>query len=174
LQVPNLQIVDVSLEDLQALKDFSRQSFYASFGDLNLPENMQLYDVQHFADEQLRSELKNPDSRFFFAKLDKDIVGYVKTNQAGAQTVLPNDGGMELERIYVDRQLKSRGIGKALLEKTVMLARKAAMKYIWLGVWEHNHQAIRFYERNGFLTFSQHIFKLGQDEQTDLLMKRAL
>ena len=101
-------------------------------------------------------------------------MGYIKTNQAGAQTVLPNEGGIEIERIYVDPQLKTRGIGKALLENTVMLARKAGMLYIWLGVWENNHQAIRFYEKNGFLTYSQHIFKLGYDLQTDLLMKRLL
>ena len=162
------------MENLESLKEFSRETFYASFGDRNSPENMLLYDVHHFADEQLRSELLNPYSRFFFAKLGEDIVGYMKINQADAQTVLPNDGGMELERIYVGQQLKGRGIGKALLEKTVRLAKKAGAMYIWLGVWEHNTQAISFYERNGFLTCSQHNFRLGNDEQTDLLMKRIL
>jgi diamine N-acetyltransferase len=174
LSIPDLQIVEVSLEDLQPLKQISRRTFYASFGELNSPENMQLYDVQHFSDEQLGSELQNPLSRFYFAKLGEEILGYIKLNQANAQTVLPNDGGMEIERIYVDQPQKSRGIGKAFLEMTLMLARNSGAAYIWLGVWEHNTRAIRFYEKNGFRTYSRHIFKLGNDEQMDLLMKQML
>ena len=48
------------------------------------------------------------------------------------------------------------------------------MKYIWLGVWEENPRATRFYQKNGFVAFGKHIFKLGDDEQTDILMKRPL
>jgi ribosomal protein S18 acetylase RimI-like enzyme len=41
----------------------------------------------------------------------------------------------------------------------------------WLGVWEDNHRAIRFYEKNGFEKFDSHPFILGESKQTDLLMK---
>jgi ribosomal protein S18 acetylase RimI-like enzyme len=43
--------------------------------------------------------------------------------------------------------------------------------YIWLCVWEENHNAIQFYAKNGFVTFDKHIFVLGDEAQTDLLMK---
>ncbi|MEM9391391.1 MAG: GNAT family N-acetyltransferase, partial [Bacteroidota bacterium] len=46
--------------------------------------------------------------------------------------------------------------------------------YIWLGVWEYNTDAIRFYERLGFTPFGQHSFILGSDHQTDILMKKPL
>lgn len=167
-------IVEAGLEDLQQLKLFSRQTFYASFGDQNTPENMQLYDEQHFSDDQIRSEILNPDSQFLFAKLGEEILGYVKINLGSAQTVLPNEAGMEIERIYVDLQVKGQGIGKSLIQKTITLAKKAGAKYIWLGVWEHNTDAIRFYEKNGFRRYSQHVFYLGNDPQTDLLMKLSL
>ena len=174
MPIPDFHIVGVGLEDLQVLKSLSRRTFHATFGHLNSPENMQLFDVLHFTDERLRSELLNPDSTFFFAKLGDDVLGYLKINQNNAQTILPNEAGIEIERIYVDQALKGRGIGKAFIEKTVSLAKKAGAKYIWLGVWEHNTTAIRFYEKNGFLIYDRHIFKLGNDEQTDLLMKRML
>ncbi|MEN9961197.1 MAG: Protease synthase and sporulation negative regulatory protein 1, partial [Bacteroidota bacterium] len=38
-------------------------------------------------------------------------------------------------------------------------------------VWEKNSRAIRFYEKQGFVAFDQHIFQLGEDAQTDILMK---
>ena len=129
--IPGIQIVEVRLEDLQKLKQLARRSFHASFADVNTPENMQLYDDHHFADEQIRSELLNPDSRFFFAQLGEENLGYIKINQGSA-------------------------------------------KYIWLGVWEHNINALRFYNKNGFLLYSRHIFKLGDDLQTNLLMKLML
>lgn len=161
----------MKLEDLSKLKYLSRRTFYATFAGVNTQENMQLYDDQHFSDEQLRSEIENPDSRFFFAMFGAEAQGYIKINKGIAQTVLPNDGGMEIERIYVDQSLKGKGIGKLLLEKTILIAKVSGTEYIWLGVWEHNESAIRFYEKNGFREYGQHIFQLGNDNQTDILMK---
>ena len=132
---------------------------------------MQLYDDRHFADEQLRSEIENPDSRFFFAMDGGEAQGYIKINKGIAQTVLPNDGGIEIERIYVNQFLKGKGVGKLFLERTVLIAKESKAEYIWLGVWEHNVSAIRFYEKNGFREYGQHIFQLGNDNQTDILMK---
>jgi ribosomal protein S18 acetylase RimI-like enzyme len=45
---------------------------------------------------------------------------------------------------------------------------------MWLGVWEENPRAIRFYQKQGFVEFDQHIFQLGEDAQTDILMKLNL
>lgn len=162
------------LEDLDKLKHLSRRTFYSTFADLNTPENMQLYSELHFSDGQLRSEIVNPDSKFFLAFYEGEAQGYIKINRGMAQTVLPNDRGYEIERIYVDQLLKGRGIGKLFLEKTIQLAKESGADYIWLGVWEHNTSAIRFYERNGFLAYSQHFFQLGDDVQTDILMKLSL
>ena len=48
------------------------------------------------------------------------------------------------------------------------------MEYLWLGVWEKNEKAIRFYEKNNFKIFSSHEFKMGDEIQTDFLMKLNL
>jgi ribosomal protein S18 acetylase RimI-like enzyme len=65
-------------------------------------------------------------------------------------------------------------IGKALLEQAIDYARQKNADYIWLGVWEKNERAIHFYQKHGFVEFGKHIFKLGLDEQQDLMMKLAL
>ena len=79
-----------------------------------------------------------------------------------------------IERIYVDREFQGRKIGQLLLSKAIDIAKKKHLKQVWLGVWEHNPKAIQFYERNGFQKFDKHIFKLGDDEQTDILMRLIL
>jgi ribosomal protein S18 acetylase RimI-like enzyme len=53
----------------------------------------------------------------------------------------------------------------------MQVAKDINATHVWLGVWEKNPKAIRFYKKNGFVEFDKHIFKLGTDEQTDIMMK---
>ena len=169
-----IQIVEVVLADLFRLQEISKRTFYDSFAALNTAENMKIHLDNHFTQEKLTAEILNRDSSFFFAVYERNPVGYLKINQGSAQTVLPNDQAIEIERIYVDQSFKGSGIGKKFISKAEELANASRAKYIWLGVWEHNEPAIRFYEKNGFVKFGHHIFKLGDDEQTDLLLKKTL
>jgi diamine N-acetyltransferase len=174
LGIQQIQIVEVVLADLPFLQEISRRTFYDSFAALNKAENMKFHLDNHFTQEKLTAEILNRDSKFFFAIHDRKPVGYLKINRGGAQTVLPNDQAVEIERIYVDRLSKGNGIGKTFISKAVELANQSRAKYLWLGVWELNEPAIRFYEKNGFEIFSKHIFELGDDKQTDLLMRKTL
>lgn len=101
-------------------------------------------------------------------------LGYMKINFGASQSDLQDFEALELERIYVDSNQLGKGIGQLLLDKAIEIARKAGLIYIWLGVWEHNLNARRFYAKNGFVQFDQHIFTLGNDDQTDLLLKKIL
>jgi ribosomal protein S18 acetylase RimI-like enzyme len=174
LIIPEIEITEVLPEDLLTLQEISRQTFQQSFAAMNTEENMKYFLEHHYSEGKLLSEILNPDSRFFFAKNKNRVIGYLKINRNSAQTVLPNDDGLEIERIYIDETLKGFGMGGLLIAKAIDSAKKIKASYIWLGVWEHNKRAIRFYEKNGFIPYSSHIFKLGDDEQTDLLLKMTL
>jgi ribosomal protein S18 acetylase RimI-like enzyme len=174
LHIREIQIVEVALEDLPLLQDISKRTFYDSFAAMNTAENMKFHLDNHFTSEKLAAEILNRNSKFFFAIQNGTPVGYLKINQGSAQTVLPNDQAVEIERIYVDQLFKSTGIGKTFISKAEELAKNSRAKYMWLGVWENNEPAIRFYEKNGFVKYSKHIFKLGDDDQTDLLLKKPL
>jgi diamine N-acetyltransferase len=174
LGIHEIQIVEISLRDLPALQEISKRTFYDAFAAVNTPENMSFHLSHYFTEEKLTNEILDPSSKFFFALHSGVPVGYLKVNMSSSQTVLPNNGGFEIERIYVDQAFKGGGIGKLFIDKSIDLAVAAGAKFVWLGVWEHNSAAIHFYEKNGFKKYSQHIFKLGDDDQTDLLMCRAL
>jgi ribosomal protein S18 acetylase RimI-like enzyme len=45
---------------------------------------------------------------------------------------------------------------------------------MWLGVWEHNPRAIAFYHKHGFVDVGDHVFLLGEDPQTDIIMELDL
>ena len=164
----------VETKELDALVQFSRQTFYEFFAHLNDPLHFEAYTAVHFAPEKMLGELTNPDSAFYFALVGDEIAGYIKLNENDAQIEFKEDKGLELERIYVSGQHHGKNIGKLLLQFAIQTAIDKQKDFIWLGVWEHNLNAIGFYRHHGFDVCGSHDFILGDDRQTDLLMKRCL
>ena len=167
----DIVIKSVQLDEVELLKNVARTAFAQTFTDHNQPENVEKYLDESFTIEKLSEELNNKNSQFFFALVDNEPVGYLKVNIGAAQTELKDDGGMELQRIYVLQDYHGKSVGQALFEKAKSLAIEGNYPYLWLGVWEENHRALNFYRKNGFVPFDKHIFKMGDEEQTDWMMK---
>jgi diamine N-acetyltransferase len=172
--MPNIIIRKAAVNDINDLLLLARRTFYESFAEVNTPEDMQDYLNKSFSEEKLSNELANPDSEFYLAFYEESLVGYLKINFRSAQTELKDVSAMEVERIYVKKESQGKEIGKVLFDRAVQRAREENYSYIWLGVWERNEKAIHFYQRQGFVEFDRHIFQLGADKQTDLLMKRPV
>ncbi len=166
-----MKIKKVTIQDIESLKEISKLTFIETYSSKNSHENMAKYLENEFSIEKITTDLTNPNIEFYFAILNKKIVGYLKINFGEAQTEIKDENTLEIERIYVLKEFHRKRIGQALYEKTIELAIKKNMEYIWLGVWEQNHKAIRFYEKNNFIAFDKHVFMLGNDKQTDIMMK---
>ena len=167
----NIEIKKASLSDLEVLQIISIQTFSETFAEVNTPENIENYNRESFNLEKLTSEITNPNSQFFIAYSDSEPIGYLKINFGDAQTEILNDHALEIHRIYVLQAFHGKKVGQLLLDKAIDVAQQSTADYIWLGVWEENHRALQFYTKNGFITFDTHIFILGEEKQTDLLMK---
>ncbi|MFY9151850.1 MAG: GNAT family N-acetyltransferase [Prolixibacteraceae bacterium] len=166
-----IELKRVTIADLQDLQLISRQTFQETFAAVNTKENLEKYLTDSFNDQKMTAEIENPDSEFYFALLNNQAVGYLKVNFGESQTDLNDEKAMELERIYVLKEFHGKKVGQVLFEKALQIAKQHDLEYIWLGVWEHNHKAKKFYQKNGFTEFDKHLFILGNDRQTDLLMK---
>lgn len=169
-----IDIIKVSDKYVERLQAISIQTFHETFAAVNTEENMTAYMEKNFSIEKLTAELNNPDAAFYFAIEDGAVIGYLKLNTGSSQTELQNNRALEIERIYVSQAFHGKKVGQLLYEKAVEIAKEAAVEYVWLGVWEENARAIRFYEKNGFVAFDKHLFKLGDDVQTDIMMKLNL
>ena len=163
-----------TLQDLESLRKISIETFYQTFADSNTAENMQAYLQSAYNEEKLYRELSNPNSSFFFVCVDERVAGYLKLNEFDAQTDINDSDSLELERIYILKEFQGAGLGKDLLDYTISIASEHGKKYIWLGVWEHNERAKRFYEKNGFYRIGAHSFVVGDDVQTDYVMRKDL
>lgn len=170
----NIRIRKVTLTDIKELQEIGRQTFFETFSAGNTKENMKKYLDEGFSVEKLTAELNDPNAEFYFATLDNKVIGYLKLNFGHSQTELQDDKAVEIERIYVSKEFHGKKVGQLLYEKAMQIAHEKNADYVWLGVWEENPRAIAFYKKNGFVEFDKHIFKLGDDEQTDIMMKMQL
>lgn len=174
MQQFNYQLCKVSLSDSNALLKIARNTFVTYFKEFNSEQNLSQYVNKAFTTDKLTAEIANPNSAFYFAKLNNEIVGYLKVNFAEAQTELNDATSLEIERIYVIENFIGKQVGHFLFEKALKIANKNKLNYIWLGVWEQNYRAIRFYEKQNFVTFDKHVFQMGNEMQIDYLMKLIL
>ena len=169
-----MQIRKLDITDLENLQKISITTFRETFEEVNSEEDMQKYLDENLSLERLKSELENLDSEFYFIENENKNLGYLKLNFGNAQTEKVEENHFEIERIYVLKAFLGQKIGQILFDKAIEIGREKNLEYVWLGVWEENHRAIKFYEKNGFEIFGKHDFVLGEDVQTDLLMKMKI
>ncbi len=167
-------IKKIKLSHIEELRTIAIKTFQETFSVDNTEDNMSAYLEHAFSVERLSAELKDHNAEFYFAYYGDRVIGYLKINYGQSQKELKDERAIQIERIYVLQQFHGKKIGQLLLEKVIQIARERNTDYGWLGVWEENERAIQFYNRNGFVAFDKHIFKLGEDEQTDIMMKLAL
>lgn len=169
-----MKIQKVNIQDIEKLREIGVHTFYETFSSKNSEENMKEYLENEYSKERLKAELTDPNAEFYFAELDRKTIGYLKINIGDSQTEIKDNEALEIERIFVLKEFQGKKIGQKLFDKAIELAKEKKKKYIWLGVWDQNHRAINFYKKNGLNEFDKHIFMLGNDKQTDIMMKLNL
>jgi ribosomal protein S18 acetylase RimI-like enzyme len=169
-----ISLEKISVSDVEWLQEISKQTFIETFAAVNTEANMTKYLEESLSIPTLTDELMTAGSEFYFAKIEDKIVGYLKLNFGNAQTESMGDNSIEIERIYVLNAFLGQGIGQFMLDQAIEIAHQKQLKFLWLGVWEENHRALNFYKKNGLVEFDKHNFILGNDVQTDVLMKIML
>lgn len=170
----NISIRHCTIDDVDALKELATQAFCETFAPLNTPENMDAYLKEAYTIPQLRRELADSNQVFYFAYADGTLAGYLKVNEAPSQAEFNDPKSLEVERIYVLKAFYGTGVGQFLMDKAIETARERGKEYLFLGVWEFNPRARRFYEKNGFYRIGAHTFVMGDDPQIDFLLRKDL
>jgi len=167
-------MVDIRIanrKDIPSLVGMAKTSFLEAFTAQNKPENVNAYLEEAFTEEQFLEEMEEPSTTFYIAEVEGKLVAYSKLNLIPAQTDVHDPESLEMARLYVLEEFHGLGIGSILMEFAIRFAKQNGKKYLWLGVWEKNQKALRFYENKGFRRFGQHPFPFGDEVQTDYLMR---
>jgi GNAT superfamily N-acetyltransferase len=171
-----IRIRQATPDDAKLLTELSYTTFWDAFAHhpKNAPDDLAHYMRQAFNIEQISAELAEPASIFLIAELDGKPAGYAKLIVNSIEDGISAERPIELSRLYSHQEYLGKGVGQNLMDECFDYARTQEHDIMWLGVWEYNPRAQRFYEKNGFRVVGNHTFLLGSDPQTDLLMQKEL
>lgn len=158
--------------DIEQLCQIGVKTFVETYGDQNTPENLQNYLEEKFNKKQISDEIQTDETVFLLVELNCETIGYAKMRVNLVEN--PDPRSLEIERIYIEKVFHGQKFGAILMQKCIDVSREKGYQSLWLGVWEYNPKAINFYEKWGFKIFGTHIFQLGDEAQTDYLMKKEL
>lgn len=162
--------------DAAPLAALAERTFRDTFAAVNTVDDIEAYVRAAFALDRVRGELADGANTFLLAFTD-DVArpnGYAKLRTGTTEPSVTGPRPVELQRLYVDQSALGHGVGAALMRACLAAAGAAGHRTLWLGVWERNARAIAFYDRWGFATVGHHVFRLGSDDQTDLVMARPV
>ena len=167
--------------DAETLADLGARTFDETFAATNDPDRLARYLATAFTPERLAAELADPVAAFWIAVEDGGrgpgdgrAVGYAKLASGEVPACVGGPRPIELVRLYVERSVLGGGVGAALIAACLEHAREAGFATIWLGVWEHNLRARRFYDKWGFRVVGAKPFYFADELQEDLVMERPV
>lgn len=160
------------MNDGDLIAKMSRETFYDTFVEQNTKEDMDKFMNEQFTYEKLVAEVGAPHNIFLIAEHEGKPAGYARLREN------PDDissvQSLEIARIYALKSMIGKGVGQALMSNILEIGKQMDKKFLWLGVWEKNLRAIEFYKKWGFQKFGQHDFVLGNDVQTDWMMRKEI
>lgn len=170
----NLSIRKAEISDLKIICALGITTFYEAYFEQDDPRDLANYVLESFSLEQIEKELRDENSTFFIAEANGRVVGYAKLRENSEVDCLKTGEAIELQRIYILERARGKGIGDALMKRCFDGARAKGYKAIWLGVWERNLAAQRFYEKLGFVKAGELRFLYGEKMETNFVLKLDL
>ncbi|EPB89420.1 hypothetical protein HMPREF1544_03789 [Mucor circinelloides 1006PhL] len=167
-----IQITKIDASYAQVFADLGRRLFKETFSSDTTPENMATYLDESFHIKIQEKELNDPNYYTFMAFDDnKTPVGFAQMrHNETVYEFIGDPEAIELRRIYVDKNCAGKGIGSKLMTACLAKAKELNKKTVWLGVWEFNTTAVKFYSSKGFYKVGTHVFKTGDQVDEDNVM----
>ncbi len=73
-------------KDVKVPRELLIKTYFKTFAVMNTAENMEAYLDQAFNIDKFRAELADADSSFYFLYSGEELAGYLKLNEASAQS----------------------------------------------------------------------------------------
>lgn len=169
-----VEIKTARIEDIPAMRHVAISSYRDTFSDSNSPENMEAFLKDAYALEKLVEEFNVPTSKILLAWEGLQQVGFVRLRENNEVEAQLGNNTLELQRLYVLTTAQGKSVGRKLMEAAITYATNKKYDWLWLGVWEGNFKAQKFYQQWGFEKFSEHTFLMGDDPQIDWLLRKKL
>ena len=158
--------------DAQVLSQIAEKTFVEAFGHLYPPEDLQAFLRESYDADRQRVILETPGYAVWLLEHEGEVVGHAAAGPCGLPNpgVQPGDG--ELKRLYLLRAFQNGGWGGRLFQTVMDWLLADGPRTLWIGVWENNLGAQRFYARHGFEKVGEHTFPVGRVVDREFTLRR--
>ena len=158
--------------DALALSVLAEKTFRDAFAASNTTENMQLHCAANYGHALQLAEVRDSSLETWIVESDSKLAAYVQLRLEATSRMISGERPVEIQRFYVDASHHGAGLAHQLMAHVLARAKAAGSAALWLGVWERNARALAFYRKWRFEVVGKHIFRVGDDPQRDLIMRR--
>lgn len=131
------------------LGEIARRAYFDHFKYL-WEDDGEEYVARSFNNDVLTTELESPDNIYFAARFDGEPAGFLKLRPRNTLPMFGDTDAFEIERIYLAKEFKGKGIGKRMMITAIGVAEEMGKQIVWLKVMESNKGTVNFYESFGF------------------------
>jgi ribosomal protein S18 acetylase RimI-like enzyme len=161
-------------DDALELSVLAERTFRTAFAESNTAANMQLHCATTYGQALQLAEIRESSRETWVAEADKRLLAYVQLRLGAVSPMISGERPVEIQRFYVDASHHGTGLAHQLIAHVLARAEAAGSSALWLGVWERNPRALAFYRKWGFDVVGEQTFKVGDDPQRDLVMRRDM
>ena len=165
-----LRLVDARVADADALSAAGQRLFTQAYGPHSEPDDLAVHVDRYFGPDSVAAELQEPDVTYTMAFDDDAIAGFIKLRRGPSPEAIPAADAVEVQQLYVDAERQRKGVGRALMNRAVAVAREEGRTGLWLSVWQDADWATAFYRAYGFRAVGTADFWLGTTRYIDFLM----
>jgi ribosomal protein S18 acetylase RimI-like enzyme len=169
-----LTIRNADLADVNLISTLAITTCYEAYFELDPSHDLANYCINFYSPTIIENELNDEKSTHIIAEINGKAVGFAKLREGKKIECLQDKNAIEIQRIYVLEKLKGQNIGKNLLEKCCEIGTEKGFETIWLGVWEKNVKAQKFYEKIGMKQIGITDFSDGKNEFINLVFAKNL
>ena len=170
----NLTIRQATIADLHLISVLAITTHYEAYFELDPSPDLADYCVNFFNLETVKNELENPKLTFLIVEFNGNAVGFAQLREGKKIACMEGKNAIEIQRIYVIEKMKGKRIGQALIEKCLEIGKEKSYETLWLGVWDKNIKAQKFYEKIGMKNVGLTDFSDGKNEFINLVFAKNI
>ena len=169
-----IEIRRAGVSDAGLVSVLGAVTFYEAYFEQDDPHSLADYIHESFEPNKIRAEIEDRHAEFYMIFLNDRAVGYAKLREDSVIDCVKNETAIELQRIYIVERAFGTGVGERLLKHCLATAKRRGFETLWLGVWEENRRAQRFYEKHGFRRVGTLTFPYGETVGINFVLEKVL
>lgn len=174
MHASDLSIRLAAIDDLKLLAALGMTTCFEAYFELDPSKDLADYCLRSFNEQQLKTEFENAGSTFLIAELNGRAVGYAKLREGKKIECMAGKNAIEVQRIYVLERVKGRRIGESLMNRCFEIGKEKGYESLWLGVWDKNVAAQKFYEKIGMTKAGWTDFSDGKTEFINMVFAKDI